>query len=93
MKAKEEKHHEIVQLLIDAGALRTVSTLFLSVEHETPQSTSPSSFQGETKEEEPEDNKKTTNVDDKKKQKQKPNARCNCGSNKKYKKCCGSKKR
>ena len=50
-------------------------------------------FKAETKEEEPEDNKKTTNVDDKKKQKQKLNARCNCGSNKKYKKCCGSKKR
>ena len=25
--------------------------------------------------------------------KQKPNDRCNCGSKKKYKKCCGSKKR
>ena len=83
MKAKEEKHHEIVQLLIDAGA----------VEQETPQPTPPSSFQGETKEEATEDNKKTTNDNGKKKKKQKPNARCNCGSNKKYKKCCGSKKR
>ena len=81
---KQEKHHKIVQLLIDAGA----------VEHdETPQSTSPSSFQGETKEEPTEDKKKTTDENKSKTKKQKPNDRCACGSKKKYKKCCGSKKR
>ena len=34
--------------------------------------------------------KKTTNGN-KTKKKQKPNARCDCGSTKKYKKCCGSR--
>ena len=47
---------------------------------------------GETKEEPTEDKKKTTN-ENKSKKKQKPNDRCLCGSKKKYKKCCGSKKR
>ena len=92
MKAKEEKHHEIVQLLIDAGAVEHIRVIDASA-IATLQSTSPSLFQGETKEEATEDNTKTTNDDGKKKKKQKPNARCNCGSNKKYKKCCGSKKR
>jgi len=48
---------------------------------------------GETKEEPTEDNKKTTDENKSKTKKQKPNDRCNCGSKKKYKKCCGSKKR
>ena len=48
---------------------------------------------GETKEEPTEDNKTTTDENKSKTKKQKPNARCNCGSKKKYKKCCGSKKR
>ena len=47
---------------------------------------------GETKEEPTEDNKKTTD-ENKSKKTQKPNDRCACGSKKKYKKCCGSKKR
>ena len=47
---------------------------------------------GETKEEPTEDKKKTTD-ENKSKKKQKPNDRCACGSKKKYKKCCGSKKR
>ena len=44
---------------------------------------------GETNEPTEEKKKKTES----KKKKQKPNERCACGSNKKYKKCCGSKKR
>ena len=48
---------------------------------------------GETKEEPTEDNKKTTDENKSKTKKQKPNDRCACGSKKKYKKCCGSKKR
>ena len=48
---------------------------------------------GETKEEPTEDNKTTTDENKSKKKKQKPNDRCACGSKKKYKKCCGSKKR
>ena len=48
---------------------------------------------GETKEEPTENNKKTTDENNKSKtKKQKPNDRCACGSKKKYKKCCGSKK-
>ena len=51
---------------------------------------------GETKEEPTEDKKNKTdekNEKNKSKKKQKPNDRCACGSKKKYKKCCGSKKR
>ena len=48
---------------------------------------------GETKEAATEDNKKTTDANKSKTKKQKPNDRCACGSKKKYKKCCGSKKR
>jgi TPR repeat protein len=48
---------------------------------------------GETKEEPTEDKKKTTDENKSKTKKQKPNDRCACGSKKKYKKCCGSKKR
>ena len=48
---------------------------------------------GETKEEPTEDNKTTTDENKSKTKKQKPNDRCACGSKKKYKKCCGSKKR
>ena len=48
---------------------------------------------GETKEAPTEDNKKTTDANKSKTKKQKPNDRCACGSKKKYKKCCGSKKR
>ena len=51
---------------------------------------------GETKEAATEDKKKKTTYANKSKtktKKQKPNDRCACGSKKKYKKCCGSKKR
>jgi len=49
---------------------------------------------GETKEEPTEDKKKSTDEkNNSKTKKQKPNDRCACGSKKKYKKCCGSKKR
>ena len=49
---------------------------------------------GETKEEPSKDKKKTTDEENNfKTKKQKPNDRCACGSKKKYKKCCGSKKR
>ena len=49
---------------------------------------------GETKEE-PTENKKKTTDENRSEKKQKPtcNDRCACGSKKKYKKCCGSKKR
>jgi TPR repeat protein len=48
---------------------------------------------GETKEEPTEDKKKTTDENKSKTKKQKPNDRCACGSKKKFKKCCGFKKR
>jgi TPR repeat protein len=48
---------------------------------------------GETKEEPTENKMKTTDENKSKTKKQKPNDRCACGSKKKYKKCCGSKKR
>ena len=56
------------------------------------QSTS-STFQGETKEEPTEDNKKAIDAKKSITKKQKPNDRCACGSKKKYKNCCGSMKK
>ena len=44
-------------------------------------------------EEEVPDQEKTIDENKSKTKKQKPNDRCACGSKKKYKKCCGSKKR
>ena len=90
VKATECKEWETLENMIDEAGRAKCLDLLSS--HSQSFSSSPSTFQGETKVEPTEDNKKTTDAN-KSKKKQKPNDRCACGSMKKYKKCCGSKKK
>ena len=91
VKATECKEWETLENMIDEAGRAKCLDLLSS--HLQSTSSISSTFQGETKEEPTEDKKKTTDENKSKTKKQKPNDRCACGSKKKYKKCCGSKKR